>query len=33
MHGDLVLERVLGAEEAAGWFAKVAPAKAATAQG
>ncbi|MCJ1677202.1 hypothetical protein MTF65_07590 [Streptomyces sp. APSN-46.1] len=27
MHGDLVLERVLGAEEAAGWFGKVAPAK------
>ncbi|MGW1884257.1 hypothetical protein [Streptomyces sp. NPDC001970] len=27
MHGDLVLERVLGAEEAADWFAKVAPAK------
>ncbi|MCX4633075.1 hypothetical protein [Streptomyces sp. NBC_01443] len=27
MHGDLVLERVLGAEETAGWFSKVAPAK------
>ncbi|MEU2429981.1 hypothetical protein ABZ611_10755 [Streptomyces sp. NPDC007861] len=27
MHGDLVLERVLDAREAADWFAKVAPAK------
>lgn len=27
MRGDLVLERVLGAEEAAGWFGKVAPDK------
>ncbi|MFD6969218.1 hypothetical protein [Streptomyces sp. NPDC059949] len=27
MHGDLVLERVLDGEEAAGWFDKVAPAK------
>ncbi|MCX5407059.1 hypothetical protein OHA37_24725 [Streptomyces sp. NBC_00335] len=27
MHGDLVLERVLGAEETAGWFGKVAPDK------
>lgn len=27
MPGDLVLERVLGAEEAAGWFGKVAPDK------
>ncbi len=25
MHGDLVLERVLGTEEAAGWFRKLAP--------
>lgn len=27
MHGDLVLERVLSAQEAADWFAKLAPAK------
>lgn len=27
LHGDLVLERVLGAEETAGWFNKVAPTK------
>ncbi|MFE7772504.1 hypothetical protein ACFU5O_01090 [Streptomyces sp. NPDC057445] len=27
MYGDLVLERVLGEEETAAWFAKVAPAK------
>ncbi|MCY0936668.1 hypothetical protein [Streptomyces sp. H34-S4] len=27
MHGDLVLERVLGAEETSGWFGEVAPDK------